>query len=144
MFTSNVQSAVEHEDQRAFSSRTTLCSLSPPCPRCVFLLQDSSFILGEELGLHNPAHSSHDPAPSTPDSSFLAVKAGSSREPGEELDLSFLPDELGAQDEPSRHDNTGMTSPMMLVFNKLYLNRYSKYTSSTNKSTFEYKSNRVY
>lgn len=70
----------------------------------VFLLQDASFILGEELDLQGPAPS------------HLSTKAGPSGElGGEELDLSFLPDELGTQDGRSRHDDDiGMTSLMML------------------------------
>ncbi|XP_042337943.1 TATA box-binding protein-like 2 isoform X2 [Plectropomus leopardus] len=57
------------------------------------IANDSSFILGEELGLQCPAPS-------------LAGKAGPSGELGEELDLSFLPDDLSTQEEPSRHDDT--------------------------------------
>ena len=63
----------------------------------------------EELGVQSPA-----PAPEDP--SFLSGKAGPSREPGEELDLSFLPDELSTQEEPGRHDDTGVTSLMMTSF----------------------------
>lgn len=63
----------------------------------------------EELGVQSPA-------PVSEDSSFLSGKAGPSREPGEELDLSFLPDELSTQEEPGRHDDTGVTSRMMTSF----------------------------
>lgn len=49
-------------------------------------------MLGEELGLQSPA-------PPLQDYSYLSEKAGPSRELGEELDLSFLPDELGTQDD---------------------------------------------
>lgn len=68
-----------------------------------FLLQDSSFMLGEELGLQSPTSSLQD-------SSYLSMKAGPSGDLGAELDLSFLPDDLSTQDD------TGMTS----LFNKLY------------------------
>lgn len=71
-------------------------------------LQDSSFVLGEELGLQSPAHTAHDPAPSSQDPSFLSTKGAG---PSDDLDLSFLPDELSTQDEASRGD-TGMTSLM--------------------------------
>ncbi|XP_068593335.1 TATA box-binding protein-like 2 [Cebidichthys violaceus] len=50
------------------------------------IANDSAFLLGEELDLQSPA----------------PFKAGPSRQVGEELDLSFLPDELGTQDEPGR------------------------------------------
>uniref|UniRef100_UPI0037E8766A TATA box-binding protein-like 2 n=1 Tax=Semicossyphus pulcher TaxID=241346 RepID=UPI0037E8766A len=70
------------------------------------IANDSSFLLGEELGLQSPAHPSQDPAPSIQDSSLLSVKAGAGGEAGGELDLSFLPDDLSSQDEPSRHGDT--------------------------------------
>ncbi|KAL7380138.1 hypothetical protein ABVT39_012455 [Epinephelus coioides] len=57
------------------------------------IANDSGFILGEELPLQSHASSP-------------LVKAGPSGELGEELDLSFLPDDLSTQDEPSRHDDT--------------------------------------
>ncbi|XP_074517743.1 TATA box-binding protein-like 2 isoform X2 [Sebastes fasciatus] len=58
------------------------------------IANDASFILGEELDLQGPAPS------------HLSTKAGPSGElGGEELDLSFLPDELGTQDGRSRHDD---------------------------------------
>lgn len=62
--------------------------------------QDSGFLLEEELGLRSPALSS----------TYLPGKAGLSRGSGEELDLSFLPDELGTQEEPSCHNDTGVMS----------------------------------
>lgn len=64
--------------------------------------QDSGFILEEELGLRSPALSS------TQDSAYLSGRAGPSRESGAELDLSFLPDELGTQEELGHHDNAGV------------------------------------
>ncbi|XP_049917875.1 TATA box-binding protein-like 2 [Epinephelus moara] len=57
------------------------------------IANDSGFILGEELPLQSHASSP-------------LVKAGPSGELGEELDLSFLPDDLSTQDDPSRHDDT--------------------------------------
>uniref|UniRef100_A0A3Q3QIP2 TATA box-binding protein-like 2 n=1 Tax=Monopterus albus TaxID=43700 RepID=A0A3Q3QIP2_MONAL len=54
------------------------------------IANDSGFMLEEGLGLQSPAHSIQD-------SSYLSVKAQSSTELGEELDLSFLPDELSTQ-----------------------------------------------
>lgn len=79
----------------------------------VFLPQDSSLILGEGLGPPPvPAHSQQDP------SSFLSMRAGPGGEPGDELDLSFLPDELSVQEEASRHGDTGMTAHVDVpVFN---------------------------
>ncbi|XP_027130866.1 TATA box-binding protein-like 2 [Larimichthys crocea] len=62
------------------------------------IANDSSFPLGEGLGLQSPAHTPHDPT--------LSQQDQSSREPGDELDLSFLPDELSTQEEPSRQHNT--------------------------------------
>lgn len=58
----------------------------------VYLPQDSAFTLGEELGLQSPAHHPQD-------SSCPSLKAGPSGQPGEELDLSFLPDELSTPDD---------------------------------------------
>lgn len=75
-----------------------------------FLLQDSSFMLEEELGLQSPAPHLQDPGPSLRHSSHLAAKAGLSGELGEELDLSFLPDELNTQED------TGVTSLMNVLF----------------------------
>lgn len=49
-------------------------------------LQDSGLFMGEALGMHSPAHPSDPSCPS--------AKAGVSGGPGEELDLSFLPDDL--------------------------------------------------
>lgn len=63
-----------------------------------FLLQESDFLLGEELDLQSPPPPGKGPAPSR------GVQVA------EELDLSFLPDELSSRDEQSRHDNTGTTS----------------------------------
>ncbi|AWP15921.1 putative TATA box-binding protein-like protein 2 isoform 4 [Scophthalmus maximus] len=56
------------------------------------IANESSFMLGEELGLQ-------DPAPPRQDASHLSAKAGPRGEQGEELDLSFLPDELSTQDD---------------------------------------------
>lgn len=50
-------------------------------------LQESGLFLGEGLGLRSPAHHPEDP-------SCPSAKAGAGGEPGEELDLSFLPDDL--------------------------------------------------
>lgn len=50
-------------------------------------LQESGLFLGEGLGLRSPAHHPEDP-------SCASAKAGVGGEPGEELDLSFLPDDL--------------------------------------------------
>lgn len=66
-------------------------------------------MLGEELGLQSPVHNVQAPAPPVQDSCYLSAKSGASGEPGDELDLSFLPDELSTQDEQS-HGNSGMTS----------------------------------
>ncbi|XP_075872856.1 TATA box-binding protein-like 2 [Nelusetta ayraudi] len=51
------------------------------------LAQESGLFLGEGLGLRSPAHHPEDP-------SCPSAKAGAGGEPGEELDLSFLPDDL--------------------------------------------------
>ncbi len=91
-------------------------SIHPPAPICFFLPQDSSFSLGEELCLQTPAHQPQGSAPLVQDSSFLSMKSGPGEEPGDELDLSFLPDELNTQDKPSCHDDTGETSPFMPIF----------------------------
>lgn len=64
-------------------------------------------MLGEGLGLQSPALISQDPAQLAQDPAYPSEK--SSREAGDELDLSFLPDELSTQEEPS-HDVSGMTS----------------------------------
>ncbi|XP_068457270.1 TATA box-binding protein-like 2 [Clinocottus analis] len=53
------------------------------------IANDSGFILGEELDPQSPAPSGAGPAPSQ-----LPVKAGPSAQVGEELDLSFLPDDV--------------------------------------------------
>lgn len=60
-------------------------------------------MLVEGLSLQSPALISQDPA-------YPSEKPGASGEAGDELDLSFLPDELSTQEEPS-HDISGMTSP---------------------------------
>uniref|UniRef100_H3C303 Uncharacterized protein n=2 Tax=Tetraodon nigroviridis TaxID=99883 RepID=H3C303_TETNG len=63
------------------------------------IANDSGFLLEEELSIGSPTLSS----------TYLPGKAGLSRGSGEELDLSFLPDELGTQEEPSRHNDTAQT-----------------------------------
>lgn len=63
-------------------------------------------MLGEGLGLQSPALIPQDPSQLAQDPS---EKSGVSGEAGDELDLSFLPDELSTQEEP-RHDVSGMTS----------------------------------
>lgn len=48
--------------------------------------QNTGLFMGEGLGMQSPAHHSDHSCPS--------AKAGVSGEPGEELDLSFLPDDF--------------------------------------------------
>lgn len=60
----------------------------------------------EQLDIHDPALSS------TQDSTYLSGKVGPSRI-SEELDLSFLPDELGTEEQPRHHDNTGVMSSLI-------------------------------
>lgn len=61
-------------------------------------------MLTEELGLEGSVHPPTDNAPSLQDPALRAVKAGLSGELADELDLSFLPDELSVQED------RGMTS----------------------------------
>uniref|UniRef100_A0A8D2ZK58 TATA box-binding protein-like protein 2 n=1 Tax=Scophthalmus maximus TaxID=52904 RepID=A0A8D2ZK58_SCOMX len=67
------------------------------------IANESSFMLGEELGLQ-------DPAPPRQDASHLSAKAGPRGEQGEELDLSFLPDELSTQDDTAESQTAADTS----------------------------------
>ncbi|XP_017555328.1 TATA box-binding protein-like 2 isoform X1 [Pygocentrus nattereri] len=61
----------------------------------------SEYIFGGDLGLQGP--------PQLQDPSFLASSISSQQKDlSEDLDLSFLPDELGAQEEPP--DNAGVSS----------------------------------
>uniref|UniRef100_A0A665UKA5 TATA box binding protein like 2 n=1 Tax=Echeneis naucrates TaxID=173247 RepID=A0A665UKA5_ECHNA len=54
--------------------------------------------LVEELGLQSPAPHVEGPTPFPQDSSYLSGKAGQGGVLGEELDLSFLPDDLSTQE----------------------------------------------
>lgn len=84
----------------------------------------------EELGLKSPAHDIQGPAPSLQNSSFLSGKAEPSGEQGDDLDLSFLPDELSTQEEAGRHDDTGATSLTSLdgfVFSAVSTNQICEY-----------------
>ncbi|XP_039905723.1 TATA box-binding protein-like 2 isoform X1 [Simochromis diagramma] len=70
------------------------------------IANDSGFMLGEGLGLQSPALISQDPSQLAQDPAYPSEKSGVSGEAGDELDLSFLPDELSTQEEPS-HDVSG-------------------------------------
>ncbi|XP_061781172.1 beclin 1-associated autophagy-related key regulator isoform X3 [Nerophis lumbriciformis] len=79
------------------------------------IANDSCLMVGEDLGLHSPAHPLPSPASTSQDSTHQSTKAGPSRELADELDLSFLPDELGAQDDAgvntSHHSGIGLDFP---------------------------------
>lgn len=89
----------------SISSKCLVC----PSYNTDFFVKDSGFILGEELGLQSPTPQAEKPLATQQGVSYLSEKDGSG-ELGEELDLSFLPDELGT------HNDTGMTSLMMHCF----------------------------
>ncbi|XP_041828023.1 TATA box-binding protein-like 2 isoform X2 [Melanotaenia boesemani] len=67
------------------------------------IANDSSHVLEEDSDLLTSGAA-------VQDSSFLSEKSGASGKPGDELDLSFLPDELSSQEEPS-HDDPAESPP---------------------------------
>ncbi|XP_040916736.1 TATA box-binding protein-like 2 isoform X2 [Toxotes jaculatrix] len=72
------------------------------------IANDSSFMLGEELGLQQPTPHPQAPTPSLQDSSYLLVKVGLRGELGEQLDLSFLPDELSTQEDTAETQTSAL------------------------------------
>nr|XP_057947175.1 TATA box-binding protein-like 2 [Doryrhamphus excisus] len=63
------------------------------------IANDPCFMVEGEQGLQSPAHSLPGPASTSQDSALHSMKAGPQEKLTEELDLSFLPDELGVQED---------------------------------------------